>query len=125
MEYKRFIEIGRIVIVNYGPAKGKIGAIVDIIDKNRCLIDGWSSRQVVNCKRITLTKQILKINRGAGSKQIKMYLSNFQLLNKWYNSQQAQNIYLKKKKSILNDYDKFKYTIGKKYKNAIKSVYII
>lgn len=30
--YKRFAEIGRVVLINYGPEAGKLATIVDIVD---------------------------------------------------------------------------------------------
>lgn len=33
--FKRFVEVGRVVLVNDGPSKGKLAAIVEIIDHAR------------------------------------------------------------------------------------------
>jgi hypothetical protein len=33
--YQRFAEIGRIVLIQYGPETGKLATIVDIVDQNR------------------------------------------------------------------------------------------
>jgi hypothetical protein len=33
--YKRFVEIGRVVLVNNGPDAGKLAVIVDVLDQNR------------------------------------------------------------------------------------------
>lgn len=33
--FKRFVEIGRVVYVSFGPHAGKLVAIVDVIDQNR------------------------------------------------------------------------------------------
>lgn len=33
--YTKFVEVGRIVLVNYGPEINKIAVITDIIDHNR------------------------------------------------------------------------------------------
>ncbi len=38
--FERSVEAGRLVVVQYGPQKGKIATIVDIIDDRRVLIDG-------------------------------------------------------------------------------------
>lgn len=40
MQFKRFIEIGRVAYVAYGPSKGKLVVIIDVIDQNRVLVDG-------------------------------------------------------------------------------------
>lgn len=33
--FKRFVEIGRVAYVSFGPNAGKLVAIVDVIDQNR------------------------------------------------------------------------------------------
>lgn len=33
--YKRFVEIGRVAYISFGPYAGKLVAIVDVIDQNR------------------------------------------------------------------------------------------
>ena len=49
MPFKRFVEVGRVVFAADGKEKGKIAAIVNVIDQNKVLIDGPTtgvSRQV-------------------------------------------------------------------------------
>ena len=44
MPFKKFVEIGRVAVLNGdGPNKGKIAAIVNVIDQNRVLVDGPTS----------------------------------------------------------------------------------
>ena len=33
--YKRFAEVGRIVLIQYGPDAGKLATIIDIVDQNK------------------------------------------------------------------------------------------
>jgi ribosomal protein L14E/L6E/L27E len=33
--YKRFVEIGRVVLISYGPLTGKLATVVDVVDQNR------------------------------------------------------------------------------------------
>lgn len=50
MPFKKFVEIGRIAFCADGPEKGKIAAIVNVIDQNRVLLDGPTTgvkRQVI------------------------------------------------------------------------------
>ncbi len=54
MGFKRFVEVGRVALINYGPDEGKLAVIIDIVDQNKCLVDGPSSgvaRQVIPYKR--------------------------------------------------------------------------
>ncbi len=56
--FHKFVEIGRVAVVQEGPYAGKIAAIVDVIDQNRVLIDGPCSgipRQEYRIKNLHLT----------------------------------------------------------------------
>ena len=67
MVFTRFVEIGRVVFINYGPEEGKLAVIVDIIDINTALVDGPSSgveKQTMPFKRISLTEYVLAIKRN-------------------------------------------------------------
>lgn len=40
----RFVEIGRVAYISYGPDAGKLAVIVDVIDQNRvCLLPMFNS----------------------------------------------------------------------------------
>lgn len=65
MGYNRFVQVGRVARINYGPLEGKLATIVDIINDKRVLVDGEGiQRQVIPIRRLQLTKQVLKIGRG-------------------------------------------------------------
>lgn len=36
MPFKRYVEIGRVAMVNYGEEYGKLLVISDVVDHNRC-----------------------------------------------------------------------------------------
>ena len=58
MSFKRYVELGRVCLINYGEEAGKLATIVDVIDNNRVLVDGPETgvkRQQINLKRIQLT----------------------------------------------------------------------
>ena len=44
MGFTRFVEVGRVVLINYGPDAGKIATIVDILDSKRVRVylGGWT-----------------------------------------------------------------------------------
>merc|ERR1712080_590924 len=61
--FKRYVEVGRVVLLNDGPSAGKLATIVEIIDHNRALIDGPSTgvpRQPFTYRRLVLTPYVLK-----------------------------------------------------------------
>merc|ERR1712070_1262068 len=66
--FKRFVQNGRVCLVNYGPDSGKLVTIVDVIDQNRALVYGPTSgvsRQGIGYKRLSLTDIVVEIGRGA------------------------------------------------------------
>ncbi|EJK50611.1 hypothetical protein THAOC_30354, partial [Thalassiosira oceanica] len=40
MGFSRYVEVGRVVYINYGADAGKIATVIDIVDQNKCLVDG-------------------------------------------------------------------------------------
>mmetsp|Transcript_3062 Transcript_3062/g.7174 ORF Transcript_3062/g.7174 Transcript_3062/m.7174 type:complete len:125 (+) Transcript_3062:411-785(+) len=119
MNFGKFIEIGRIITVNYGPSRGKIAVIVDIIDKNRCLIDGPSGRQMINLKRVTPSKFKFSINRKSSTNKIHQLFLENKIEKKWFNSRWGKKVLRVKKKENFSDFENFKFMIGKKYKSNI------
>ena len=58
MVFRKFVEVGRVVIVNYGPLVGKLAVIVDILTTTKALIQGLKGgirRQEISLRRVTLT----------------------------------------------------------------------
>lgn len=35
MTFSRFVEVGRVALINYGPNQGKLCTIIDVVDENR------------------------------------------------------------------------------------------
>ena len=70
MGFDKFVEIGRVAYVAFGPDQGKLIAIVDVIDQNRVLVDGPCSgvaRKAMNLKMLHLTKFVISIAHSARS----------------------------------------------------------
>mmetsp|Transcript_22769 Transcript_22769/g.31822 ORF Transcript_22769/g.31822 Transcript_22769/m.31822 type:complete len:133 (-) Transcript_22769:58-456(-) len=122
MPFTRYAEVGRIVLVNYGPESGKIATIVDIVDQNKCLIDGPESgvaRQVIPFSRIALTDLTVKIQRNARAKTLKAAWAEAETATKWEATSWAKKLSMKKKRAALSDFDRFKVMVAKKQKSAI------
>mmetsp|Transcript_15932 Transcript_15932/g.19124 ORF Transcript_15932/g.19124 Transcript_15932/m.19124 type:complete len:133 (-) Transcript_15932:55-453(-) len=122
MPFTRYAEVGRIVLVNYGPESGKIATIVDIVDQNKCLIDGPESgvaRQVIPFSRIALTDLTVKIQRNARAKTLKAAWAEAETTTKWEATSWAKKLSMKKKRATLTDFDRFKVMVAKKQKSAI------
>jgi large subunit ribosomal protein L14e len=69
---RRYVEIGRVVLVNYGPEYGKLLVISDVVDQNRALVDHPDeTRRQMNFKRLALTPYKIEIPRLAKKKVLK------------------------------------------------------
>ena len=122
MGFKRFVEVGRVAFINYGPDEGKLAVIIDIVDQNKCLVDGPSSgvaRQVIPYKRIALTDFVIKIQRNAREKTLKKAWSEADIDAKWEATSWAKKLSSRKKRASLNDFDRFKVMVARKQKSAI------
>ena len=122
MGFKRFVEVGRVVLINYGPDEGKLATIIDIVDQNKCLIDGPTtgvSRQVISFKRIALTDIVVKIQVNAREKTLKKAWDEANVLATWEATSWAKKLAAKKKRASLSDFDRFKVMVARKQKSAI------
>ena len=124
MVFKRYVEVGRVVLINYGPESGKLATIVDIVDQNKCLIDGPAditgvSRQVIPYSRIALTDLTVKIQANARQKTLKAAWEAGETLSKWESSSWAKKLSAKKKRASLTDFDRFKVMVARKQKSEI------
>merc|ERR1739845_46599 len=95
MVYSRFIEIGRVAYIAFGPDEGKLVAIVDVIDQNRALIDGPCSgvrRQAMAFKRMQLTDYVIKVPHSAHEKHVRKAWEKAGVNEKWAESSWAKKI---------------------------------
>ena len=70
MVFSRFVEVGRVVVLNRGAFTGKLAVVVEILDHNRVLVDGPQAmtgvaRHVASVGHMTLTDIVVpKVTRG-------------------------------------------------------------
>ena len=124
MPFKRFVEVGRIVLINFGPETGKLATIIDIVDNNKCLIDGpmkvtGVQRQIIPFKRIALTDFKVDIPKGASQKTIAAAIEAADIMGKWEKTSWAKKLAAKKKRANLSDFDRFKLMVARKQKAEI------
>jgi hypothetical protein len=73
MPFKRFVEVGRVCLVTFGPMEGKLCVIVNMIDQSHVLVDGTPAgdagtpRMGMALQRVMLTdlKVPIKLNATA------------------------------------------------------------
>ncbi|CAF1044174.1 unnamed protein product [Adineta ricciae] len=122
MPYERLVQVGRVAYVAYGPEKGKICCITNIVDQTRVLVDGPSShvrRQALNIKALHLTKYVLKLLPGARSKTVKALWDKHDINKKWQESRWYKKLQAKHTRSRMTDFDRYKLLHAKQAYNRI------
>ena len=124
LSFSRFVEVGRIVLINYGPDEGKLATIIDIVDGNKCLVDGPATktgvaRQVIPFKRVALTDIVVKIPKNARQKTLNKAWDEADVLAKWDASSWAKKLAAKKKRASLTDFQRFQLMVARKQRSAI------
>ena len=109
MGYNKFVQVGRVARINYGPQEGKLATIVDIVSDKRVLVDGEGiSRQVIPVARLQLTKQVLKVGRGARTGAVRKLISKEQVAKKFAESTLGKHYTSQEKRQNLTDFERFK-----------------
>ncbi|XP_040179536.1 60S ribosomal protein L14 [Rana temporaria] len=122
MVFKRYVQIGRVAYLSFGPHAGKLVAIVDIIDQNRALIDGPCSgvrRQAMPFKCMQLTDFVLKFPHSARQKYVRKAWEKEKIEEKWTATNWAKRIDARDRKAKMTDFDRYKVMKAKKMRNKI------
>ncbi|CAK85710.1 unnamed protein product (macronuclear) [Paramecium tetraurelia] len=121
----KFVEVGRVVKINYGPQEGKLATIVEILNDKRVLIDGPTTgvqRQVIPIRRLTLTKFNLKgATRGARTGVITKAIKKSDPFAQYAQTIAAKKVAKKALRAKLNDFDRFRVMILRKRRSALLS----
>ncbi|CAM9519576.1 unnamed protein product [Ascophyllum nodosum] len=120
--FKRFVEIGRVALISYGPHEGKLAVIIDVVDNNKALVDGPDTgvpRQMIPFKRLALTDFTLPIQRNARAGTISKAAKAEDLMAKWEASSWAKKKARKAKRARMTDFDRFKVMVARKEKSKI------
>lgn len=109
----KFVQIGRVCVVNFGRNINKLCTIVDIVDANRVLVDGPESvtgvpRHVMSLRRLVLTKFTVHIPRGARQKTLRKAVADAGLVEKWEKTSWARKIQRRQRRAAMTDFDRFK-----------------
>ena len=111
MVFRRFVEVGRVIVINYGPLTGKLAIIVDILTTTKVIIQGLKGgvrRQELSLRRVTLTDYKINIKRGAKREEVFKAIEEYKLEEKFKNSTFAKKCELRQKRANLTDFDRFK-----------------
>jgi large subunit ribosomal protein L14e len=73
-------EIGRVVKKLVGRESGKVGVVVDVIDKNTVLIDGEVKRRKCSIHHLMPMPEKLELEKGASTEHIRKLLEHHKLI---------------------------------------------
>ncbi|ERN18809.1 hypothetical protein AMTRI_Chr07g75330 [Amborella trichopoda] len=114
MPFKRYVEIGRVALVNYGKDYGMLVVIVDVIDQNRALVDAPKMiRTQMNFKRLSLTDIKIDIPRVPKKKSLIAAIEAADVYKKWENSSWGRKLIVQKQRASLTDFDRFKVMLAR------------
>mmetsp|Transcript_2892 Transcript_2892/g.4840 ORF Transcript_2892/g.4840 Transcript_2892/m.4840 type:complete len:116 (+) Transcript_2892:112-459(+) len=112
MPYTRLVEVGRVVMINYGKDYGKLVVIVDIIDQSRALVDAPGIvRKPLLFKRMAITQFKLDIGKCPKKKDLLAALEP--AAAKFAASPWGKKLAAKTLKANQTDFDRFKKMVAK------------
>jgi large subunit ribosomal protein L14e len=119
MAFTKFVEVGRVALINFGPLAGKLAIIVEIISTNRVLIDGPTTgvkRQEISLRRVSLTDVTISIPRGAKTSVVKKVAEEAKISEKFQNTPMGKRFTKTNRRTQLTDFERFKVMILKRRK---------
>ncbi|DBA91982.1 hypothetical protein WJX79_002285 [Trebouxia sp. C0005] len=122
MPFQRYVEVGRVVIINYGKEYGKLYVITDVVDQNRALIDRPDEvRRVENFKRLQLTDLKIDIPKLAKKKALKEALESNDVFSKFEKSAWGQKLSARVSKATTTDFQRYQWSVANTKKSqAVK-----
>ncbi|XP_057326273.1 60S ribosomal protein L14 isoform X2 [Microplitis mediator] len=124
MPFERFVQTGRVCLVNDGPNQGKLVTIVDVIDQNRVLVDGPQSkipRGQMRLSELHLTKFQLKFPFTGSTRVVRKAWEAADLDKKWSETVWAKKAAAKAKRLTLSDFDRFKLRKARQMRNKFRT----
>ncbi|CCE87097.1 Piso0_005636 [Millerozyma farinosa CBS 7064] len=115
----RFVELGRVVLIN----NKDLGAIVEIIDQRRVLIDGPKiQRQAISLTKVVLTPIVLpNLPRGARTGTVTKKWAAADIDAKWSATSWAKKLASRQRRADLTDFERFQVLVLKKQRRyAVK-----
>ena len=124
--FNRFVEVGRVAMVTYGPYSGQWVCIVDIIDQSRALVDNpllSIPRHPLSYRRMHLTDILIeKVPRGIGSAALKSKLVKSKFVeDKWSGCVWDRKEGKRVTRSAMSDFDRFKVKLAKQARRKVLS----
>lgn len=114
----RQVELGRVVLITSGENKGKLAAVVEIIDRKRVLVEGPKTnvpRQGIYLSKLVLTNLVIpNIAQGMKSTALTKKWEAADICNKWAQTAWAKKIAQRETRKSLSDFERFQALVYKK-----------
>merc|ERR1719181_723836 len=117
MSFKRFVEVGRVALINYGSDEGKLCVIVDIIDGPETGVQ----RGKINYRRLSLTDYVLNgLERGAKYSDVLAKFKAEDIQAKFDGSSWGKKRAMKLRRAKLTDFERYQVKVLRKKRANIK-----
>ncbi|KAG8979188.1 hypothetical protein FRB94_012195 [Tulasnella sp. JGI-2019a] len=120
--FKRFVEVGRVCLIENGRCAGKIAPIVEIIDHNRAILDSPATgvpRGPYAYRHLTLTSHVMKLPRGSRTGTVRKKMAEQKVLEKWEGSSWYKRRTALAARKTLSDFGRFEVMILKKRRRDV------
>ena len=115
---EKYVQIGRVCLINFGHLANKLCTIIDVVDANRVLIDGPEKitgvpRQVIPLCRLSLTKLHVKIPHSCKRSVLRKEFEKENIMEQWKKTSWAAKLEKREKRAAMNDFDRFKVMVAR------------
>jgi large subunit ribosomal protein L14e len=123
MVFTRFVEIGRVAQVSYGPDLGALVVIVNVVDQNRALVERISAggagvaRKVLQFARMRLTEIKVEVKLNAAQKAVRAAAKAGDVLAKFAASKEGMVQAKRAKRASMTDFDRFKVAVARRVRS--------
>lgn len=115
------MQVGRIVYVLHGQNKDKLGAVTEVVDHNRAVVDGpGMKREVISFRNLELTEFLVPIERDTRPKHVLKAFEQEKVTELFSKTKRGLQIQKRKLRSSLGDFDRFKLMKLKQKRRALK-----
>ena len=123
MVFTRFVEIGRVAQVSYGPDLGALVVIVNVVDQNRALVERISAggegvaRKVLQFARMRLTELKVEVKLNAAQKAVRAAAKAADVLAKFAATKEGIMLAKRSKRAAMTDFDRFKVAVARRVRS--------
>lgn len=124
------VQIGRVVLINYGPYVSKLAVILDVVDGARALVDGPESRtgvprHTIPLRNLSLTPQVIPVGRASRPAGLEKVFDEAKVKEVFGASGWGKKLTLQAKRASLTDFDRFKVMgLKKKRSQVLRKEYL-